>query len=421
MSKSQKSATGRPLHTRGITRRRALQGLGAVAGAAVAAPWVRPAIANEPIRIGMVIPFTGATGAYGPEMEKAARLVARQINEAGGLLNGRKIELTIEDSESIPTAGVAATKKLLEVNGAEAIIGYWGSPIAMASKQLILDAGKVMMVSCAANAVTEEPHNGHIWRFQAKSTQWGPAGAKIMLQNGQKRVAVLAQQNPFVISMVEPFKAEIERSGGEVIKEVVYNPDQPSYRAEVEETFGAEPDGVFIPGLLTDFTSIVKEYFRAGFETPITSLSISADANGKFLENVGAEIAEGIHHFQRAPPLSSENYKRFLAEMGEPEDTVFLFAGNAYDQMSMTALAIEKAGTIEGKVWTREIMNLANPPGARTMDPLEGLELVRKGEEIDFIGAGSDCDFDAQGDQLNRHFLHRVIKDGKNSVVQVIT
>ena len=60
--------------------------------------------------------------------------------------------------------------------------------------QLLIDAKKVMMVSCAANPVTEQPHNGLIWRFQAKSTQWGPAGAKIMKQRGYKNIAVLAQQ-----------------------------------------------------------------------------------------------------------------------------------------------------------------------------------------------------------------------------------
>ncbi|PKP85598.1 MAG: amino acid ABC transporter substrate-binding protein [Alphaproteobacteria bacterium HGW-Alphaproteobacteria-2] len=403
-----------------LTRRHLLHRGTAAATLALAAPWVRPAHAAEPIRIGIVIPFTGASGVYGSEMEQAARLVARRINEAGGLLGGRSLELIIEDSESQPTSGVVATRKLLEVNRVEAIIGYWGSPIAMASKQLLIDAGKVMMVSCAANAVTEDPHDGLIWRFQAKSTQWGPVGARIMLNKGERRVAVLAQQNPFVISMVEPFRAEIERQGGEVIREVIYNPDQPSYRAEVEEIFGTDPDGVFIPGLLTDFTSIVKEYYRAGFDTPITSLSIAADANGKFIENVGAELAEGIHHFQPAPPLDSPNYKRFVREMGAPEDTIFLFAGNAYDQLSVAALAIEKAGTTEARQWTRVIPAVSNPPGTRVLDPVEALELVRRGEEIDFIGAGSDCDFNDIGDQLNRHFLHRVIRDGRNEKVQVI-
>jgi branched-chain amino acid transport system substrate-binding protein len=404
-----------------IPRRTLLKGLGAAAALPLAAPWVRRARAAEPVRIGMVIPFTGATGAYGPEMDKAAKLVATAINEAGGILGGRSIELIVEDSESSPTAGLAATKKLLEVDDVEAIIGYWGSPVAMAAKQLIIDAGKVMMVSCAANAVTEEPHGGHIWRFQAKSTQWGPAGAKIMLAEGQRKIAILAQQNPFVISMVEPFRKEIESQGGEIVKEVVYNPDQPSYRAEVEEVFGMEPDGVFIPGLLTDFSSIVKEYYRAGFTTPITTLSIAADANGKFLENVGPEIAEGIHHFQPAPPLASANYKRFLEQMGEPADTVFLFAGNAYDQMAVAALAMEKAGTADGAVWTKQVPFVSNPPGTRVMDPVEALEMVRAGEDIDFVGAGSDNDFDETGDQLNRHFLHRVIKGGENVTLGTIS
>jgi len=402
-------------------RRKVLQGIGIASGLAVAGPWARWASANEPIRIGMVIPFTGATGVYGAEMEKAAKLVVRLINDNGGLLNGRMIDLIIEDSESVPTAGLAATKKLLEVDRVEAIIGYWGSPIAMASKQLILDADKVMMVSCAANDVTEQPHGGRIWRFQAKSSQWGPAGAKIMLGKGEKRVAILAQQNPFIISMLDSFKSEIERGGGEIIKEVIYNPDQPSYRAEVEQVFGAGADGIFIPGLLTDFTSIVTEAYRAGFETPITTLSIAGDANGRFLESVGAEVAEGISHFQPAPPIDSAAYKRFLTEMGEPEDAVLLFAGNAYDQVAMTALAIQKAGTADGKIWTKEIMSLANPPGTRVVDPLEALDLVKKGQAIDFIGAGSECDFDEMGDQLNRSFLHQEIRDGKNVIIKAIT
>ena len=50
--------------------------------------------------------------------------------------------------------GVTGTKKLLEVNKVELVGGFWGSPIALAAKPIILAADKVQMVSCAANAVT---------------------------------------------------------------------------------------------------------------------------------------------------------------------------------------------------------------------------------------------------------------------------
>lgn len=414
--------TKRTSKTVGISRRRVLK-TGLAAGTAViAAPYIRPSWAQSgPIKMGMVIPFTGATGAYGPEMEKAARLAIKMINDNGGLLGGRMVELFIEDSESNPTAGAAATKKLLEVNDVNSIIGYWGSPIAMASKQLLIDSKKVMMVSCAANAVTEQEHGGLIWRFQAKSTQWGPAGAKILNQRGHKKISVMAQENPFIVSMVDPFVEEVKKGGGEIVDNIFYLPEQPSYRAEVEKIFGAEPDAVFIPGLLTDFTSIMKEVYRGGFTSKVCSLSIAADANGRFLENVGAEVAEGIDHYQPAPPLDSPNYKNFIKAMGEPDDTVFLFAGNAFDQMWVAALAMEKAGTDVSEEWTTRVPTIANPPGAMVGDGLKALEMIRAGEEVAYVGAGADCDFNETGDQLNRHFLHRVIKDGKNEFVQTLS
>ena len=51
---------------------------------------------------------------------------------------------------------------------------------------------------------------------------------------------------------------------------------------------------------------------------------------------------------------------------------------------------------------------------------VEALKLVRAGTKIDFVGAGSDCDFDERGDQLNRHFGHFRIEKGKQVLVQII-
>jgi branched-chain amino acid transport system substrate-binding protein len=405
---------------RPITRRRLLGGA-AVGAFVLTAPWSRSRAQGVEIPIGMVLPFSGATGAYGPDMKKAAELMVARINDAGGILGGRKLRLFIEDSETNPTVGVTATKKLLEINKVEMVGGYWGSPIALAAKPIILAANKVQMVSAAADAITEGDTKGLVWRFQAKSTQWGPAGAKVMASLGLKKVAVLAQQNPFVNAMIEPFKAEMAKLGGTVTQVVAYNPDQPSYRAEVEKTFGPEPDGVFCLALLTDFASIAKEVYRGGFKSKIVSLSIAADAEGKFLQNVGIEVAEGIHHLQPAPPLDSPAYAKFVKLMGAPEGSVFLFAGNAHDQICAAALAMEKAKSQEAVVWSKAIREVCNPPGERVDDVVAALEQVRTGTKIDFVGAGATCDFDDRGDQINRSFLHQVIEGGKNRIVGVLT
>lgn len=405
-----------------VGRRGVLTGIAGTAGAAsLGAPWVARAQGAD-IPIGVLLPFTGSQGAYGPDMRKAAEITAKKINDGGGILGGRKFRLFFEDDESSPTAGLAATKKLVEIHKCHAVIGLWGSPISMAVKNVLIQSNTCMMVSGAANAITDGDTKGLVWRYQAKATDWGPGMAQAMLSRGWKNVSILAQQNPFVGPMIEPAKKTFAAAGGKVIDTVVYNPDQPSYRAEVQKVFGANPapDAVMCLGLLTDFVSIVREVVRSGFKSKMMALSIMADAEGKFIQSVGADVAEGIEHFQPAPPLGSPNYKRFQKLMGADENALFLFAGNTHDQICTLALAMEKTKSTDSPTYTKVIREICNPPGQKVEDVLDALKLVREGKDIDFVGAGSDCDFDARGDQLNRHYGHFAIKGGKQTLVQII-
>ncbi|MEY3938169.1 MAG: hypothetical protein RL659_1010 [Pseudomonadota bacterium] len=105
-------------------------------GSALPSIWISPTVFAQgtgPIRIGLLVPLTGAAAAYGPEMAKAGRVAAELINkEAGGILGGRKIEVLIEDSESSATAGVAAARKLLDIDKVSILAGVWNSSVAMA-------------------------------------------------------------------------------------------------------------------------------------------------------------------------------------------------------------------------------------------------------------------------------------------------
>ncbi|MGU3663539.1 ABC transporter substrate-binding protein [Methylobacterium sp. A49B] len=402
-----------------LNRRRLLAGLGL--GPLAIRSICGAAAQGAEIPLGFVIPFTGATGPYGPDMKKAAELATKTVNEAGGILGGRKLKLFIEDEETSATASVAATRKLLEVNRVEMVGGFWGSPPALAAKPLIVGANKVQMVSAAAPAITEGETKDLVYRFQAKSTQWGPAGAKILNDLGSKNVAVLAQQNPFIVAMIEPFKAEMAKRGGTVTEVVMYNPEQASYRAEVQNAFGPEPDAVFVLALLTDMVAIAKEIYRGGFRSKVVALGTGADADGAFLKSVSPEVAEGIHHLQPAPPLNAAAYRKFVKAMGAPEGTVFLFAGNMHDQVCVTALAMEHAKTTEATSWAKSIRAVCNPPGEEIDDVVTALEMIRAGKDINFVGAGATCDFNERGDQINRSFLHQVIEGGKNRIVDVIS
>jgi len=91
-----------------VSRRSLLAG----AAALPLAPYLANAQANDPIRIGVLAPLTGGGGPYGADIVKASKLAADQINVAGGVLDGRKIELFVEDDETSATAAVNAALKI---------------------------------------------------------------------------------------------------------------------------------------------------------------------------------------------------------------------------------------------------------------------------------------------------------------------
>ncbi len=143
-----------------------------------------------------------------------------------------------------------------------------------------------------------------------------------------------------------------------------------------------------------------------------------ADAEGKFVEAVGAQVAEGIRHFQPMPDTSAPAYKKFTRLMGAPEDKLFLFPPNTHDQIAVTAMAMEKAKSPVAADWSKQIISVCNGPGENVDDVVDALKLIRAGKATNFNGAGSTCDFTPGGDQLGRGMGQWIIKGGKSVFIE---
>lgn len=402
-----------------FTRRKALKMLGAAAATPLAAPFLNLAHAQgATIPIGVALPMTGNAGAYGPDMGEAAKRTVERINKAGGILGGRKLELFIEDSESSASVAANLSQKFINVHRCQCLVGYWGTPEGMSSRPIAIQNKVVLMVSSAANAITEGGSDGYVWRFQMKATDWGIVISRATEKLGFKSFGVMGLQNAFVLPIMRVFEERMTAGGRKVLDSLIYNPEQSSYRAEVERVFGKKPEAVYCFGLLPDFVSIMREVYRGGFDSKVVALSIMADAEGKFVQAVGPQVAEGTRHFQPMPDVSAPGYKRFLQLMGAPADRVYLFPPNTHDQIAMTALAMEKAKSPMAVDWSKQMIPVGNGPGEAVDDVLAGLELLRSGKSINFQGAGSACDFTPNGDQLGRGMGQWTIKGGKQVFVE---
>ena len=107
--------------------RRAFLGAGAALGISALPGWAL-AQGEGPIRIGIIIPLTGATSQFGATMSQAAQIAVAEINAAGGV-RGRKVEVIIEDDQSNPEAAVRAARKLIDVDRVVAIGGSYASAV----------------------------------------------------------------------------------------------------------------------------------------------------------------------------------------------------------------------------------------------------------------------------------------------------
>ncbi|WP_179283919.1 ABC transporter substrate-binding protein [Bordetella genomosp. 10] len=382
-------------------------------GALVAAP---AALAAGSIKIGLLAPLTGTGGPYGQEEVDAAKAAVDHINAAGGVL-GKPLELVVADDESTPTAGVAAARKLIDVDGVVAIAGIWSSGVGLAVRPVALEKGVALLPNGSADELTQGDTKGLVWRFQTNGKAWGEAFANVVAGDGAKTASILVLQTPFTLSTVQPFADRFKEKGGKILDIVYFNPNQPSYRTEVEKIFGKRPDAVFVPSYINEFSAIVKEAYRGGYESKLYTFSHAADSGGKFVQNVGKQAAEGVNHVQATPVGASDTYKLYLRQTGQKEGTIVAFGANVFDEINVLALAIAKAGSARAVDFAKEIPNVVNADGPAVHDPVEGLALAGQGKPFRYAGAAADFKFLPNGDQTNLDYGHWRVLDGVSKLV----
>ena len=392
----------------------AVASLCVVAGASAAGAASAPS--GAPIRIGLLAPLTGSGGAYGKEEETAAKAAAAHINAHGGVL-GRPLEIVVADDETTPTAGVSAARKLIDVDGVVAITGVWSSATALAVRPVALEKSVALLPVGSADELTEGDNKGLVWRFQTNGKNWGQAFANVAYKDGARTASILVLQTPFTLSTVKPFAERFAQQGGKVLDTLYFNPNQPSYRAEVEKIFSKKPDAVFLPSYIPEFSAIVREIYRSGYESKLYTFSHAADSGGKFVQNVGKAAAEGVNHVQATPVGNNASYQLYLKQTQQPEGTIVAFGANVFDEINVLALAIEKAKSAKAADFSKEIANVVNTKGPDVHDPVQGLQLIRAGKPFRYSGATADFRFAPNGDQVDLDYGHYRVLNGVSKLV----
>lgn len=399
-----------------VTRRDLLKA-SATAGLVLGAPAILSGQSKEPIPVGTLCPLTGAGGSYGPDMQRAVVAVADRINRSGGI-RGRPVQLFHEDDQTNAEAGVRAARKLIDVNKVVAIVATWASAVTLAVKPLCVEARVFLIGVSGADAVTQGDHQGYVARTQPNTNLQGRMYAKFATSKREwKRVAYLALQTPYAVSFGDAFTGGLKAAGVTITDSLIYEDKKPSYRSEVTRVLATNPDLIMLEGYTPDSIIMAKDMYKAGYQGAILAPSFAI--NAKFIEGVGAEVAEGIWNMDRAPLFDSPAYKEFSAAV--PGGDQSPYAPQAWDQMSLVALALAAGkGEASGTVIKDNLRSVSNPPGTVVYSFADGAKLLRAGKKINYEGASGSCDFDRIGDILSAPFSVQQVRKGRSEPVTII-
>lgn len=403
-----------------FSRRTVLKNSAIGAVALSSAPlFARRGWAQEPINIGSLTPNTGGGGPYGANMAAAIKRVADQVNAAGGLLGGRKLVLTQEDSETNPETAVRAADKLINVNRVSAILGTWASSVTLGIMPKCQDANVVQMCTSSSSDIPLRDTKKLCFNFQVLNPVWGRALGHLAVERGFKNYKMMALNNDFTKSLLDGF-IEVIGKDRMLAEPFYYNANQPSYRNEVTQLIEGNPEAVFVAGYVTDFTAVYKEIYRSGYAGKVIVPSICV--GGQFKKAVGA-AADGILHGIPVPPLESPAYKQYLKEAGLEDNgqVQHPYATACRDEMSVLALAIEKAQSLDGAAVAKAVYDVTTGEGKTTVyNVLDGLKELRAGNSINYSGAGSDVEFDEDRQLRGRDVQLYQIKDEKDVIIQTL-
>ena len=364
-------------------------------------PAPEPAPAPEPIKIGSLMDQTGELGEFGGPMDVAVRLAAEHVNAAGGVLDGRMIEILTEDGQTSDVVSVDAARKLVNVDGVSALVGPLSSGITLAIANAVTVPNQVPQISPSATApsLTLLEDDDFLFRTAPSDAFQGVVLADLAWELGYRNAAVLFVNNAYGQGLADQFEESFTALGGQVTP-VAHESGQPSYASELTAASANDPDVLVAISYPVSAGVYIREAIDSGASD--TFLFVDGSRSEDLIAAVGGEDLEGA--YGTAPgAVDNEGTQRFDAEFAEfSEGAGGIFLRESYDAAILFALAIEAAGSDDPVAIRDALRSVAGGPGAEigpgAAEIARALELLRNGEEINYQGASGPVDLDANGD-----------------------
>src|SRR5256885_3094560 len=318
-----------------------------------------PALAQEPVKIGLVTALSGQSARAGEALTRGLQIAVDEINAKGGVLKGRKLELLRRDDESIPEKAVIAAREVWFKEKVAVLFGGLDSPVALAIVPIANEAKVPFMGPWAAG--TPITKNGSKDNYVFRVSAVDEIVDKAMLQYAQKtfkakNCGMILVNNPWGESNEKGLTAALNAKGMKAAGIEKFEGNDVDVVPQLTRLKNAGADCLFLDGNVGPSSQVVKSLDRMGWKPPI--VSHWGPAGGRFTELAGPS-AKDVHFVQtysffgNQRPIGQKVLKMLMAKYpdikGAGDVTPAVGVANAYDAMMLSALAIQNAGSTDGR------------------------------------------------------------------------
>src|SRR6478672_11538403 len=318
-----------------------------------------PVAAQEPVKIGLVTALSGQSARAGEALTRGLQVAIDEINAKGGGVLGRKLELLRRDDESIPAKGVIAARELYFKEKVAVLFGGLDSPVALAIVPIANENKLVFMDPWAAG--TPITKNGAKDNYVFRVSAVDELVDKAMLQYAQKtynarKPGMILVNNPWGESNEKGLTAALAEKKMKAAGIEKFEGNDVDVVPQLSRLKSAGTDVLFLVGNVGPSSQVVKSLDRMGWMPPI--VSHWGPAGGRFTELAGPS-AKNVHFVQtysffgNQSPVGQKVLKALMAKYpdikGAGDVTPAVGVANAYDAMMLSALAIQNAGSTDGR------------------------------------------------------------------------
>ena len=310
---------------------------------------------GEPIKVGASLPLTGEFSEPGKAAKQGYEVWEAMVNESGGLIDGRPVEMVVKDDQSNQNTIVADYNALISQDKVDLLLGTFSSLLNLPAST-VAERNRMLYVEPAGGA-PELFDRGYKYLFfaqQATADKQGEVWANYIVDLPEdqrpKTAAYPTLDDPFAQPTSEGIEAILKPAGIKTVYRETYTIDNPNLDGIASAMKSRNPDVVVHGATFEDGVGMVRALRKAGFTPKILYQTTAPSLGDQYAQAIGKQTTEGIFYgVSHSKEAETPGNKEFVAKYQEmfggtevPED-----AADAYATAQVLQAAVKGVGTIE--------------------------------------------------------------------------